>query len=494
MALAHVTASINKPSFVPGETIRLTLRFETTVEDLETVSNISVNFYRVDVQRNQFSLGFGSAPTLEGNTLEVSKALPTNFRYGLYIIQHVTLCRGDEPEESEQEAIAFDPVFFAVRTAVELPLSSQEVFGLSNEMGRRRTAYMRQPIKTTKAEENTLSVKQFRVMIFGVGCLLHATQQLEGYSITPLGTGLSHRRMHEIVNTALEGEGTEGLLFSEETEEQFERSTPVFRILYTTVEAIDHNDAIDHCRAHANLLFQILGLDRGQMPREFACVASEYESNRRWHLYQMPGYRGNLLSDFNPVSTANRIEQTLPKLQADSFARLLLKTYADATAELDYGFSLLRYWSVLELVADKSIAKDRTPLAHPDGAPILNRKGKPETTNSKHGRVYAHILANDAFKSHGTYTENGSQKSYMVGRDSSDPAYTPTTELITLWDLIRAVYAIRNLVAHEGQFDLDKAMTGDAYQQLAARLKKLSNPDPLRFIKQQAQQVIWREV
>jgi len=44
------------------------------------------------------------------------------------------------------------------------------------------------------------------------------------------------------------------------------------------------------------------------------------------------------------------------------------------------------------------------------------------------------------------------------------------------------------------QFDLDQAMTGDAYQMLAARLKKSSNPDPLRFIKQQAQLVLWREV
>lgn len=494
MAPAHVTASINKPSFVPGETIRLTLRFEATVEDLETVNNISVDFYRVDVQRNQFSLGFGSAPTLEGNTLEVSKALPANFRHGLYIIQHVTLCRGDEPEESEQEAIAFDPVFFAVQTAVEVPLLSQEVVELSNEMGRRRAAYMRQPIKTTKAEENTPSVKQFRVLIFGVGCLLHATQQLEGYSIRPLGTGLSHRRMHEIVNTALEEEEIEGLEFREETEEQFERSTPVFRVLYTTVEAVDHNDALDHCRAHANLLFQILGLDRGQMPREFACVASEYGSNRRWHLYQMPGYRGNLLSDFNPVSTANRIERLLPKLQGDPFTRLLIKTYADATAELDYGFSLLRYWSVMELVADKNIAKDGAALTHPNGTPILNRKGNPKTTNSKHGRVYVYILANGAFKEHGTYTENGSQKSYIVGGESSDPAYTLTTELIPLWDLVRAVYAIRNAVAHEGQFDLDKAMTGDAHQKLAARLKKSSHPDPLSFIKQQAQLVLWREV
>jgi hypothetical protein len=83
-------------------------------------------------------------------------------------------------------------------------------------------------------------------------------------------------------------------------------------------------------------------------------MAFEYGSNQRWHLYEMPGYKGNLISDFNPVSTANQIERLLPRLQVDSFARLLMKTYAEATAEGDYGFSLLRYWSILELVGDKS--------------------------------------------------------------------------------------------------------------------------------------------
>lgn len=305
--------------------------------------------------------------------------------------------------------------------------------------------------------------------------------------------GLSHQRMHEIVNAVLEHEGAEGLEFSEETEDQFERSTPTVLVSYTNVEAVDYDDALNHCRAQADMLFQILGLDRGQKPREFACMAVEYDSNRRWHLYQMPGYRGNLLADFSPVSTANRIEQILPKLQASPFLRLLMKTYADATSELDYGFSLLRYWSVMELVADRSIAKDGTALAHSDGTDILNRKGNRETTNSKHGRVYAYILANGSFKSHGTYTENGLQKSYAIERNASDPGLAPDTELIRLWDLVCAVYAIRNAVAHEGQFDLDRAIVGNAFQKLAARLKTSGHPDPLGFIKGQAQMVLWRE-
>ncbi len=107
--------------------------------------------------------------------------------------------------------------------------------------------------------------------------------------------------------------------------------------------------------------------------------------------------------------------------------------------------------------------------------------------------MYAYILANGGYKSHGKYTENGNEKNYIVG-DTSHPGYTPTTELLSLWDLVCAVYAIRNAIAHEGQFDLDNATAGDVYQKLAARLRSRGHPDPLNFIKLQAQMVIWREV
>jgi hypothetical protein len=60
--------------------------------------------------------------------------------------------------------------------------------------------------------------------------------------------------------------------------------------------------------------------------------------------------------------------------------------------------------------------------------------------------------------------------------------------------MVRAVYSIRNAVAHEGQFDLSRAANGDNYQQLAARLKTSGHPEPLGFIKQQALMVLWREI
>ena len=103
-------------------------------------------------------------------------------------------------------------------------------------------------------------------------------------------------------------------------------------------------------------------------------------------------------------------------------------------------------------------------------------------------------LRNEAFNEFGSYSEGGVQKSYCVG-DATNPNVTATTEVFTLWDMVRATYAIRNAIAHEGQFDPLKVQAGDRYQQLAARLVMQGHPpDPLHFIKMQAQIAIWREV
>ena len=111
MAPDDVAASVNKPSFVPGETIRLTLHFEAAAEDLGAVSNVSVNFYRVEAERNQFAFGFGNAPIQQGNTLALTQALPETIPCGLYLVHHVNLSRGDTQEASVGENIRFDPGF-----------------------------------------------------------------------------------------------------------------------------------------------------------------------------------------------------------------------------------------------------------------------------------------------------------------------------------------------------------------------------------------------
>lgn len=490
--------TLNAYSYLAGE--RVVCRLAVTLDvPLDRVTNVSLDFFCIEPMRDQFAFGFGMAPRVVAETLEVEQSFPTDFRAGLYGIGGATLSIGliDGAEEPTGTApqnirVTFSPVIFQVRTAPEQPASPEAIAQQVAVVVDRRAQLASRPFivdPLTDAKEQP----RFKVYVFGVGCLIHQPQQLEGFAILPLAQGLSHYNMSEIVNRFLQGNGFEPLPFIEATEKAFAESTPVFVVAYTMAIATGPEAALEYCRQHAERIFSILGIERGQKPRAFAYVATQYNTSQWWHRFDFPGYRGNLLSDFNPVNTANQIERLMPRLDANPFSRLIVGTYGDATAEQEYGFGLLRFWSVLELVAERKIAAGM-PVVHPDGTAILNAKGNPETTNSKHGKVYAYILANGAFEESGSYTEAGVQKSYHVG-DAKNPNVTAATEVFPLWDMVRATYAIRNAIAHEGQFDIVKAQAGDVYQQLAARLRAHGQPpDPLRFIKMQAQLAVWREV
>lgn len=498
IAAVENSLTLNAHSYLAGERIVCQLTVSRDVP-LDRVTNVSLDFFRIERMRDQFAFGFGVTPRVVEGMLYVEQTFPADLKTGLYLIGGVTLSIGrvdgvaEPPGAAPQNIrVGFSPVIFQLRGAIERSASPEAIEQQAALVFGRRAllaskAHIVSPLTSAHKQP------RFLVYVFGVGCLLHQPQQLEGFAILPLSGGLSHRNMSEIVNRFLEGNGFEALPFIAATEQAFTQSTPVFAVAYPIVVASGPEAALEYCRQHVERVFSILGIDRGQKPRAFAYVATQRETTQWWHRFDFPGYRGNLLSDFNPVKTANEIERLLPRLEASPFSRLIVSTYSDATAEHEYGFALLRFWSVLELVADRNIAAG-TPVLHPDGTAILNPKGNPETTQSKHGRVYAYILANGAFEESGSYTEAGIQKSYHIG-DTTNPNVTAGTEVFTLWDMVRATYAIRNAIAHEGQFDLVKARAGDMYQQLAARLRaRGQRPDSLDFIKMQAQLAVWREI
>ncbi|TIW20879.1 MAG: hypothetical protein E5V65_07280 [Mesorhizobium sp.] len=484
---------INSHSYTAGEQFVCFLSVPPNFP-ISQVKNVSIDFFRFDILRNQFAFGFGATPKIAGRTLELEQSFPADMIPGFYGVQRATISviPLDDGGSDQNIAVEFSPVTIQVRTSAQVPDTPQLIDKEIAAIGLRRAALARKPhfvTPVTKPEEGS----RFLVQVFAVGCLIYARQQLEGYSILPLGLGLSHRNMWEIVNGFLESEGREPIAFVDQTEQSFMASTPIFVITYEEVVAADIDAASDYCIKHSQHIFSILGLDRGQKPRAFAYVIGQYDTPNLWHWFAFPGYQGNLLSDFNPVETSNRIERLLPRLEANPFSRLIVSTYGDATGEQEYGFALLRFWAVMELIAEHTVAIGAA-VTNPDGSPILNAKGNPETTSSKHGRVYEYILSTGLYSSTGYYTEAGVQKTVFVG-DLTSQSASSATEAISLWDMVRAVYAIRNSIAHEGQFDPAKAQTGDKYQQLAARLTtRPQGPDPLQFIKSQARLAIGREV
>jgi hypothetical protein len=148
----------------------------------------------------------------------------------------------------------------------------------------------------------------------------------------------------------------------------------------------------------------------------------------------------------------------------------------------------------MELLADRSIAKGQ-PLLHPDGTAILKPNGNPKDTNAKEGRVYQYIRQSGAYtQGHSVQNVGGIEQHFLVGADMTHPGYKPGTRLISLWDIVRAAYAVRNRVAHEGFFSEDHIDGMDDDQVIAADLIKNTPIDPRQWIRDAAWLAIKREL
>lgn len=491
MTLKVVHAEAGQISYLPDEDFTLHLRFDAPSVELASVTNVSIDLFRAEKERNQFAFGFGAKPGVRVNVLSVTQKLPGELKPGLYVVGAATLCWGDELQKNL--SVRFDPVFFAMRTNEEPPIDHAAFLKKITDTSEARRAHAQNEILTV-ASATSPSPKAFRVLILGVGSLLHAPQPLEGFTIYPLGRGFSYGRMLEIANQALKKSGIKQISIDAEVELQHEQATPTFMIDYWRVIGVDHVDALDHCRKHADLIFDLLGLDRGQKPREFYCVAVDHATGERWQRFSVPWYRGNLLSDFNPVSTANLIQAITPRLEREPFLRLLVRSFAEATAEDDPGIQLLRAWTVLELLADRAIPRGQ-PIAHLNGIPIVNQRGNAEDTNAKKARVYELIRRSGAgFPSHMVANVDGVEQRFLMGADQSHAGYTPATRLIPLWDVVRSAYAIRNSVAHEGYFSEDAIDPAKPDQVLAADLIKNTPLDPRKWVRDQAHLAVLREL
>lgn len=489
MSELQMHATIEKVSYVPGEAFRLTIVWDHPEISIADLENLNVTIFRIEVERNNLAVSFGRKPAAQNKNVTLEIALPGTLKAGLHAVGSAVLHSIGAEDLAAPLKIQFEPIFFEVRDHFRQPSTPYQIAEMRRALEKARQKYTDRIHQTREASEDLSSAGFFRVTIFGVGCLIHSRQQLDGYHLEPLGFGLSHKSHLELLNVFLKREGCDELPFNEEIETHFQHSTPALAITYRRVQALGHENALKYCREHTRNIFQILGVERGQIPREFACFAQEHGTPKYWHSFEMPGYRGNLVSDFNPTQIANAIETKLPKLETNPFTRLLVRSYAEATGEQDSGFQMLRYWTVLELVADRSV-KRKTPILNHDGSSILKQDGKPQTTNSQQGRVYQYILLNKSFA--GIYTKNdgGKNVTTIIG-DTSASNYQPGMQVISLWEMVQAAYAVRCAVAHEGYFDVSRRKSSGEI--LASNLLTKGHPDLLDFIKSQAQMAIWRE-
>lgn len=479
-----IDAWIDKSSYKVGEELQIFLDFSSNKHLLHGGVNINVNISKIKRERNQLALGFGYICEGVESTITIKRKIPDSFKEGLYLVGGLRLIPVDEQNSQPFPITPNDitKLFFWVYADQNQELSALELTEKINKLDAERANYNNVVI-TTEAAMDSTNPNLYKVLVFGVGCLIHASQNMEGYALHPIGSGFSYVHMLDAVNSYTAAKYGFRLDGVESIQTSFSSSTPLFVVDFANVNAINQTDAGNHCSRESENIFTILAYDRGQRPNSFATVIIDSKTGESWQGFHFPGYRGNLVSDFNPTSTAETLDRLLPKLGTSPWLDLIMRIYADAESEANPNYAYLKFWSILEMISRREVSDNNIELTYPNGDKILDYGGTVVRTNSALGRAYKYVVDLEIPPSHVSFGANSGKLIFETYEDATDnPNYDEQTKIVTLWDRLSAMYQIRNSTAHSGMFDPIEARNGNSREKLAAELWEIEYQTLLREI------------
>lgn len=464
--------SITPNCVMPGDII--TIKVASYDGPSERV-NLQLTFDRVELERDHFAFSLGQDADIAPD-FEVSIKVPLEVQTGPYLLADL---RGRDIE------LPGDP---PVSQSRDLLAADQPLDGLAFYIGARpQSRPVVEEIEALYRERRDRIEKKFdvgslphlltaQVVFLYSGLLVHGQQHCQGYSVIPYGNGLSPassiRALNEFSSRVFD------VAFSETMEQaaHYAQSKPLAAIVVHRVGAETLHAAVEGIRPLVNDAALALAFDRGHVPEPFAAIASSGPDVIMLLLH--PPYTGNLSAPFGPTDTGAQIERLTDAMSRTPFSKLLLELYVQAQGEVDPMFQLFRFWAVLELLAKRSVPKGLT-ITDAYGQHIFD-DGKIVKTDGAAGRVYKYLYDQNMGASNCSYRDGNLTYSLIVEASQPAPALDGDGIKITLWEAVRAFYAVRNGVAHDGRFEPDEAATPGSKKALATALLKFPHQNFLR--------------
>lgn len=465
--------SVSPINAMPGDTLTITV--ESYDGPSERV-NLQINFVRVELERDHFAFGSGQEADIAPD-FEVCITVPQDVQVGPYFLAELrgldirlpgeplsvspprVLITNDQPLEGRA---------FYVGTQPQNRLVVEEIEALH----RQRMDRIQRKFDVGNPPHHLTA----QVAFLYSGLLVYGQQHCQGYSIIPYGNGLGPASSIGAVNEFASAAFGAAFSGTEEQAVEYAQSKPLAAIIVHRVGASTLLAAVEGIRPLIDDVALALAFDRGHIPEPFAAVAGSGSDMTMWLLHRP--YTGNLLAPFGATETGEQIERLTGAMSRTPFSKLLLELYVQARGETDPMFQLFRFWTVLELLAKKAVPKG---LAVTDalGRQIVE-DGKVVKTDGAAGRVYKFLFDQGMGGSQSSYQDESGTYSLFVEASHPIPALDSPGLKITMWDAVRAFYAVRNGVAHDGRFEPDNAAAPGSKKALATALLKSPHQDFLR--------------
>lgn len=414
-----VDVTLQKVSATKGDPIPVRIVLSKGTE----YRQIQIEVFDVAVRNPTPKLGFGTTPKQIGtDTFEViidSKHL----ELGLYEIRLVRFHDTENPEVPAQ--LDFLPTrdherkIFEIIPAIQHPRTVAEIL---TDVERRESELEQMflaPVDARSVKDGPAD--EYCVFVFIKNLLLGTRIRFEQFEVVPTGSGLDAKDHLDFVNDFLRTRTSTNISFNyeEKLRDQMRQANPVCVAHFPTITASSCDEARDHCVVKTNLLLLAFSLSRDAGGVIFDVVVSNRKTSEAVKYAIANPYVGNLLTGHLSGEHPDSLEAYLGGLRSNPMNQFLTGLFKEARRESSADFQYVRYWQILETLAESRNYDSDTPLVDYAGGTM---------TDGRQNR----------------FTKGSVNIVFNLLRESGIGSTNQTWKNVNIW------FAFRNAVAHHG--------------------------------------------
>lgn len=406
-------------SYLKGSKIPLLINYS----EGERYQNLQIEVYDTSVRNPSSKLSFGTPPEKLGDNKFRTNIDTSHLDHGVFEIKLVRFSNFEDDQNPEQidfiSARDFDRVLFEVIVEDQDVTSKDELYKRTLE---KEESLEKEFLMVNDARLSAdIPSQQFCVIVYLKGILIGTRIRFKNFEILPTGKGIDDLDQLNFVNDHLKDQTKINIVFKYEQvlQNRAHSLNPVCVMHFPRILANDQENAREYCQSKAEKLISTFSLTRGASGDVFDIVVYNPQTKQARKYAERGHYVGNLLTGGLAGEQSETVEKYITSLESNPFNEFMVGLHKDAKKELSPDFQYVRYWQILEVLAENQDYDPSEPLLDFDG----NEMFEGERALQSKGSV------NIVFR---LLKENG------LGTTEN------TRENVNIW------FALRNAVAHHG--------------------------------------------
>lgn len=406
-------------SYVKGSRIPLLIKYS----EGEKYQNIQIEVYDTSVRNPSSKLGFGTSPEKLGDNQFRMEIDTSHLKYGVFEVKLVRFSSFEDEQNPEQVD------FISTRDFKRILF---EVIDDNQEATPKNELYRRTHEEEENLEKEFLMVddvrlsadipsQKFCVIVYIKGILIGTRIRFKNFEILPTGKGIDDLDQLNFVNNHLREQTKIDIVFKYEQElkNRAHSLSPVCVMHFPCILANDQENAREYCRSKAEKLISTFSLTRGASGEVFDIVIYNPQTKQAGKYADRRHYVGNLLTGGLAGEQSDTVDAYITSLESSPFNDFLVGLHKDAKKELSPDFQYVRYWQILEVLAENQDYEPSDPLLDFDD--------------------------NEMFEGDRALQSKGSVN--IVFRLFKETGFGTTDKT---WENVNIWFALRNAVAHHG--------------------------------------------